>query len=45
MNMTPFRYRDIRENGYFRASEIPFNFEYLDYALKTVFVYIDLQKV
>ena len=34
MNMTPFRYRDIRENGYFRASEIPFNFEYLDYALK-----------
>ena len=34
MNMTPFRYRDIRENVYFRASEIPFNFEYLDYALK-----------
>ena len=32
--MTPFRYRDIRENGYFRASEIPFNFAYLDYALK-----------
>ena len=32
--MTPFRYRDIRENVYFRASEIPFNFEYLDYALK-----------
>ena len=42
MNMTPFRYRDIRENGYFRASEIPFNFEYLDYALKGVLLTFNL---
>ena len=42
MNMTPFRYRDIRENGYFRASEIPFNFEYLDYALKDVLLPFNL---